>query len=103
MEIQKYVVHEGIGTIARGFEEKGQIKKGEFAKIERKIFKENQINEPQEIDWKKEAAKMKRDQAFKAFYQKPSKCFTPENEKEKMDCINTHVRAWKQFILTYQD
>ncbi|MFZ2451602.1 MAG: hypothetical protein WAW36_13885 [Methylovulum miyakonense] len=103
MELQKVVIHQGIGTIARGLEEKGQAKKGEFAKFERKIFRENQLNEPQEVDWEKEAAKMRRDKAFKEFYKKPSNCVIPENEQEKMDCINAHVRAWKQFIISYKE
>ena len=100
--VQRQIVHEGIGNIARGLEDSGRMKKGEFAKIEGKIFRENQVNKTQEIDWEKEAAKMRRDQAFKAFYQKPSRCLSPENEQEKMDCINEHVRAWKQFIITYK-
>ncbi|WP_019864815.1 hypothetical protein [Methylovulum miyakonense] len=103
MELQKEVVHEGIGNIVRKLEDRGRLKKGEFAKIEGKIFNENQTRETQEVDWEKEGAKMRRDKAFKEFYKKPSNCVSPENEQEKMDCINAHVRAWKQFILTYKE
>lgn len=100
-EIQKFIVHEGLSGMVKRYEDKGMMRKGEFAKIEEKMF--NESKSPEEIDWKKEGEKMRRDQAFKAFYQKPAKCLAPENEQQKMDCINAHVRAWKQFILTYKE
>ena len=47
-------------------------------------------------------AKQKKDAAFKQFYQKPERCYSPASQSIRIECANEYIRAHREFDGIYQ-